>query len=68
MWWKKIVITVVCCLALTAGALLLQAQTSLSDLWIRFADGTVQTTAARNCFNPADPADEMIRVGGVRVD
>lgn len=46
----------------------LAAQTSLSDLWIRFSDGTVQTTAAHNCFNPADPADEMIRVGGVCID
>jgi hypothetical protein len=30
-------------------------------------DGSTVTwpTAAGNCFNPADPADEMIRVGGV---
>ncbi|HUP22385.1 MAG TPA: SUMF1/EgtB/PvdO family nonheme iron enzyme [Thermoanaerobaculia bacterium] len=46
----------------------LEAQISLSDLWIRFPDGTIQTTAAHNCFNPADPADEMIRVGGVCID
>lgn len=66
--WKKIAIPLACCLALTAGALLLQAQTSLSDLWIRFPDGTIQTTAAHNCVNPNDPEDEMIRVGGICID
>jgi formylglycine-generating enzyme required for sulfatase activity len=65
---RSILVPVLCCLALTAGALLLQAQISLSDLWIRFPDGTVQTTAAGNCVNPADLDDEMIRVGGVCID
>lgn len=68
MLWKKIVIPTVCCLALTAGALLLQAQVSLSESWIRFPDGSVQTTAAGNCLNPANPDDRMVRVGGVCID
>lgn len=66
--WKKIAIPLVCCLAFAAGALLLQAQVSLSDLWIRFPDGTIQTTAAHNCVDPNDPEDQMIRVGGICID
>ena len=65
---KPILLAAVCCLTLAVGALLLQAQTGVSDLWIRFPDGTIQTTAAHNCVNPADPDDEMIRVGGVCID
>ena len=56
-------VVVLAAAVLVAAAL--AAQTSLSDMWVRFPDGTVQTTAAHNCFNPAD---EMIRVGGVCID
>ena len=66
--WKKSAIPAACCLTLTAGALLLQAQVSLSSLQVRFPDGTVQRTAAHNCFDPTNPDDEMIRVGGICID
>lgn len=45
-----------------------QAPMAIRSDGIQFTDGTVQSTAAGNCFNPADPDDEMIRVGGVCID